>query len=114
MIIDFSTLIIGMSLIFYFIIITYQVMTLVIEGFSGKLPKQFSFPSLWQNMGVVCTIAGVLLQRSELVWTGAMFIALRIATSLRKHADLHPAIEIPLLVAGILSFGSLGMSYFFG
>ncbi len=112
LVIDISAVIIALSLCLYFSVITFQGMALLIEGLkTRKVPSRISFLGLCENIGIVTVIGGYTFQAPDLAFAGVLLIASALWASSGRIPALVPAIEVPLLVSGLLSLASLGVIY---
>lgn len=112
LVIDFSAVIIALSLCLYFSVITYQGFALLIEGLATKrVPSRSSFLGLCQNIGIAAVIGGYTFQGPDLAFAGVLLVASALWASSGRIPALVPAIEVPLLVSGLLSLASLGLIY---
>jgi len=112
LVIDISAVIIALSLSLYFSVITFQGLALLIEGVATRrVPSRFSFLGLCQNIGIAAVIGGYTFQRPDLAFAGVLLVASALWASSGRIPALLPAIEVPLLVSGLLSLASLGVIY---
>jgi hypothetical protein len=112
LVIDISAVIITLSLCLYLSVITFQGLALVIEGLATrKVPSRIPFLSLCQNVGIAAVIGGYTFQAPDLAFAGVLLVASALWASSGRIPALVPAIEIPLLVSGLLSLASLGVIY---
>ncbi len=112
LVIDVSAVIIALSLCLYFSVITFQGLALLIEGLATrKVPSRIPFLGLCQNVGIAAVIGGYTFQTPDLAFAGVLLIASALWASSGRIPALVPAIEVPLLVSGILSLLSLGVIY---
>ena len=112
LVIDISAVIIALSLCMYLSVIAFQGLALLIEGLATrKAPSPISFLGLCQNVGIACVIGGYTLQTPDLALTGIFLVATALLASSGRVPALVPAIEVPLLVSGLLSLASLGVIY---
>ncbi len=112
LVIDISAVIIALSLCLYFSVITFQGLALLIEGLATKrVPSRFSFLGLCENIGIAAVIGGYTFQRPDLAFAGALLVASALWASSGRIPAMVPAIEVPLLVSGLLSLASLGVIY---
>ncbi len=112
LVIDISAVIIALSLCLYFSVITFQVLALLVEGLATKrVPSRFSFLGLCPNIGIAAVIGGYTFQTPDLAFAGILLVASALLTSSGRVPAMIPAIEVPLLVSGILSLLSLGVIY---
>ena len=112
LVIDIAAVIVALSLCLYLSVITFQGLALLIEGLAtNRVPSRFSFLGLCQNIGIACVIGGYTLQTPDLALTGIFLVATALLASSGRVPAMIPAIEIPLLVSGILSLLSLGVVY---
>ena len=112
LVIDISAVIIALSLCLYFSVITFQGLTLLIEGLATKrVPSRFSFLGLCENIGIAAVIGGYTFQRPDLAFAGVLLVASALLASSGRIPALVPAIEVPLLVSGLLSLAALGVIY---
>ncbi len=110
LVIDISAVIIALSLCLYFSVITFQGLTLLIEGLATKrVPSRFSFLGLCENIGIAAVIGGYTFQRPDLAFAGVLLVASALWASSGRIPAMVPAIEVPLLVSGLLSLASLGV-----
>ncbi len=112
LVIDISAVIIVFSLCLYLSVIAFQGMALLIEGLeTRKVPSRISFLSLCQNVGVAAVIGGYNFQAPDLAFAGVLLVASALWASSGRIPAMIPAIEVPLLVSGLLSLASLGVIY---
>ena len=112
LVIDISAVIIALSLCLYLSVITFQGLALLIEGVATrKVPSRFPFLGLCQNIGIAAVIGGYTFQTPDLAFAGVLLVASALLASSGRIPALVPAIEIPLLVSGLLSLASLGIIY---
>ncbi len=112
LVIDIAAVIIALSLCLYFSVITFQGLTIVIEGLATrKAPSRIPFLALCQNIGIAAVIGGFTFQGPDLAFAGVLLVASALWASSGRIPALVPAIEVPLLVSGILSLASLGVIY---
>ena len=112
LVIDISAVIIALSLCLYFSVITFQGLALLIEGLATKrVPSRFSFLGLCENIGIAAVIGGYTFQRPDLAFAGVLLVASALWASSGRIPAMVPAIEVPLLVSGLLSLVSLGVIY---
>ena len=112
LVIDISTVIIALSLCLYFSVISFQGVTLLIEGVATKkVPSRLPFLGLCQNVGIAAVIGGYTFQAPDLAFAGVLLVASALWASSGRIPALVPAIEVPLLVSGLLSLASLGVIY---
>ena len=110
--IDISAVIITLSLCLYFSVITFQGLALLIEGLATKrVPSRFSFLGLCQNVGIAAVIGGYTFQAPDLAFAGVLLVAAALWASSGRIPAMVPAIEVPLLVSGLLSLAALGVIY---
>ncbi len=112
LVIDIAAVIIALSLCLYLSVITFQGLAIVIEGLATKkVPSRIPFLALCQNIGIAAVIGGYTFQTPDLAFAGVLLIASALWASSGRIPALVPAIEVPLLVSGILSLLSLGVIY---
>jgi len=112
--INFTPLIVTVSLAFFFSVITLQGLSLVIEGSVAKrLPTIYHLSPLCQNLGVACAILGLTFAETSMTAVGVLLIAFGLVSSSGRFFPLHPAIELPLLISALLSLLTLGAFRFF-
>ena len=112
LVIDISAVIIALSLCLYLSVIAYQGLAILIEGVATrKVPSRFPFLGLCQNVGIAAVIGGYTFQAPDLAFTGVLLVASALWASSGRIPALVPAIEVPLLVSGLLSLASLGVIY---
>ncbi len=112
LVIDISAVIIALSLCLYFSVISFQGLTLLIEGVATrKAPSRIPFLALCQNIGIAAVIGGYTFQGPDLAFAGVLLVASALLASSGRVPAMVPAIEVPLLVSGILSLLSLGVIY---
>ncbi len=84
----------------------------MIEGLATKkVPSRIPFLALCQNIGIAAVIGGYTFQTPDLAFAGVLLVASALLTSSGRIPAMVPAIEVPLLVSGILSLASLGVIY---
>ena len=106
--IGIPSLIMTICVILYGMAVAFQSLYLVIESvLRAKIPKNFSFSYFCENVGILCAVIGYPFGITGLVCVGALLIALRVALSFRTSTELHPMIEVPLLVSALLTLGSV-------
>ncbi len=112
LVIDVSAVIIALSLCLYLSVITFQGLALLIEGLATrKVPSRSSFLSLCQNVGIATVIGGYTFQTPDLAFAGLLLVASALWASSGRIPAMVPAVEVPLLVSGLLSLASLGVIY---
>lgn len=112
LVIDVSAVIIALSLCLYFSVITFQGLAILIEGLATrKVPSRFPFLGLCQNIGIAAVIGGYTFQRPDLAFAGVLLVASALWASSGRIPAMVTAIEVPLLVSGLLSLASLGVIY---
>ena len=112
LVIDISSVIIALSLCLYFSVISFQGLTLLIKGVATKkVPSRLPFLGLCQNVGIAAVIGGYTFQSPDLAFAGVLLVASALWASPGRIPALVPAIEVPLLVSGLLSLASLGVIY---
>ncbi len=112
LVIDIAAVIIALSLCLYLSVITFQGLAIVIEGLATKkAPSRIPFLALCQNIGIACVIGGYTFQTPDLALTGIFLVATALLASSGRVPTLVPAIEVPLLVSGLLSLASHGVIY---
>lgn len=108
--INFTPLIVTVSLAFFFSVITLQGLSLVIEGSVAKrMPTIYNLSPLCQNLGVACAILGLTFAETSMTVVGVLLISFGLVSSSGRFFPLHPAIELPLLISALLSLLTLGV-----
>ncbi len=112
LVIDIAAVIVALSLCLYLSVITFQGLDLLIEGLATRrVPSRFSFLGLCQSIGIAAVIGGYAFQTPNLALAGILLVASALLASSGRVPAMVPAIEVPLLVSGILSLLSLGVIY---
>ena len=112
LLIDISAVILTLSLCLYLSVITFQGLTLLIAGLATrKVPSRIPFLGLCQNVGIAAVIGGYTFQAPDLAFAGVLLVAAALLASSGRIPAMVPAIEVPLLVSGLLSLASLGVIY---
>ncbi len=107
--VNFTPLIVTVSLAFFFSVITLQGLSLIIEGSVAKrLPTVYNLSPLCQNLGVACAILGLTFGDTNMSLLGVGLISFGLVSSSGKFFPLHRAIELPLLISALLALLTLG------
>ena len=70
-------------------------------------------PMFLQNLGIPCGILAFALRATDLALVAVLLICLGLAAAQHDVADLHPSIELPLLIMAIGSFALIGVANLF-
>ena len=65
-------------------------------------------PMFLQNLGIPCGILAFALRATDLALVSVLLIALGLVAAQEDVADLHPTIELPLLILALGSFVLIG------
>lgn len=107
-----ASIIVSTSLVLYFSVIAFQVAGPVAAKLTaGDAEIGFSFPAFFQNMGIAAGLTGATFGSTDLLLVGVLSIALALLTKGGKSPELRRGVEVPLLIAGLLAFGSLGLAH---
>ena len=99
-----SPFIVTISLAFFFSVIALQGLSLILEGsVQRKLPSLVAISPLSQNLGITCALIGLTFRDLNMAVLGPLLIAFGLVASRGRFYTLHPAIELPLLISGLLS-----------
>jgi hypothetical protein len=99
-----SPFIVTISLSFFFSVIALQGLSLILEGsVHRKLPSFLSLSPISQNLGITCALIGLTFRDLNMAVLGLLFIAFGMVASRGRFYALHPYIELPLLISGLLS-----------
>lgn len=100
---------------FYLVAVSFQIGTLVHDGIRARaVPEIPVLAALWQNIGLGCTIVGLLTHDSQLMVFGGMFIALRTMLQPLDAPSWDAKIEQPLLVMALVSLALLVVARLLG
>ena len=103
LVIDISAVIIALSLCLYSSVISFQGLTLLIEGVATKrVPSRFSFLGLFQNIGIAAVIGGYTFQVPDLAFAGVLLVASALWASSGRIPRHGPGHRGP--VAGVGAF----------
>lgn len=106
--VQLTSVIVTFSLMLYSFVIAFQGTVLVIETVAvRRLPTNFFYPALFQNVGIAAAMIGFASSNTVLAIVGALLVALALLIASRRSHALYRLIEIPLLYAGIISIGAI-------
>lgn len=111
-VIGFLSVLVIISTVFYFGVTTVILCKLSFESTENRrflaLPL---LPSFFQNYGIPLVILGLALRMSNLMVFGGLMISLAILLRRKDSISLHPAMEIPLLIIGLIATIGMGALY---
>ena len=71
-------------------------------------------PMFLQNLGIPCGVLAFALRQTDLALVAVLLICLGLVVSRHDVADLHPTIELPLLVMALASMVMIGAANVIG
>ena len=71
-------------------------------------------PMFLQNLGIPCGILAFAMRETDLALVAVLLICLGLVVSQHDVADLHPTIELPLLIMALGSMTLIGAANFIG
>jgi hypothetical protein len=90
----------------YGLAVAFQGLYLIIEAaIQRRIPKNFSFSYLCENVGVLCVVIGYPYGNPSLICVGALLVALRLVCSFQSSPERHLTIKVSLLVSALLTLG---------
>jgi hypothetical protein len=102
------TAVVTSSLMMHMSVIVLQTTILVIESVGeGSLTRRFFYPALVQNLAIATALLGFTFASQELQAIGALLLALGLLTASGRPHPTYRAIEVPLLVSGLLSLAGI-------
>jgi hypothetical protein len=111
-VIGFLSVLVIIASVFYFGITTVILCKLSFESNENRrflaLPL---LPSFFQNYGIPLVILGLALRMSNLMVFGGLLIAMAILLRRNDSISLHPAVEVPLLILGLIATVGMGALY---
>jgi hypothetical protein len=111
-VIGFLSVLVIISSVFYFGVTTIILCKLSLESTENRrflaLPL---LPSFFQNYGIPLVILGLALRMSNLMVFGGLLISLAILLRRKDSVSIHPAMEIPLLIIGLIATVGMGALY---
>lgn len=111
-VIGFLSVLVIIASVFYFGITTVILCKLSFESNENRrflaLPL---LPSFFQNYGIPLVILGLALRMSNLMVFGGLLIAMAILLRRNDSISLHPAVEVPLLIIGLIATVGMGALY---
>ena len=110
----FATWVLTVSIGLYFGIILALFGLLFMAGSVGRwfLARTW-FPALFEHLGIVSTLIGIVFRQTEVVMVGMLLILMSHAPGKEHAASLNRAIEAPLLASALVSICVLGLLYGF-
>ena len=101
-----TSLIMAICVALYGLAVGFQGAYLIIEtAIQRRVPKNFSFSYLCENVGILCVVIGYPYGMPSLVCVGALLVALRLVCSFQSSPERGLAIKVPLLVSALLTLG---------
>ncbi len=106
---NITSVIIVISVGFYLAMICYMAIVPVIEAVIGRQrPRLPDLPDVCENAGIVLAIFGFATQNTMLAALGVGMTLLGAVLGSGRSPDLHPALQLPVAILGIVCVGTLG------
>jgi hypothetical protein len=110
--IHFATLIIGLCLLLYLTVISYQGLTILASAVTARaLPPRAALAAPTQNLGILFALSGFTLLMTDLTIVGAFLIAIGWLLAPDGKPAQYPMIDRLLLISALVSLGSLGVVF---
>ncbi len=110
----FATSVLTVTIGLYFGIILALFGLLLMAGSVGQwLLARTWFPTLFEHLGIVSALIGIVFRQTEVVMLGMLFIVMSRVLSKEHTASLNRTIEVPLLASALVSVCVLGLLYGF-
>ena len=100
--------IVASSLMMHMSVIVLQTTILVIESVGeGGVTRRFYYPAMVQNVAIATALLGFSFANQPLEMIAALLLALGLVTASGRPHPTYRAIEVPLLVSGLLSLAGI-------
>lgn len=104
MLIQFAATIITGTLMIHGVALSFQLGTLLIEGMRVRtMPGVDELAAVWQVMGITCALCGFVIDDTQLIIFGLLFLALRLVLQPLTAPSWDRNVEQPLLILAAVS-----------
>ncbi len=106
---NITSVIVVISVGFYLAVVCYLVVIPIIDAvLSRSWPQHLDLRAACENAGIALAIFGFSIQNTTVAAFGLGMALLGAVLCFGRSPDLHPVLQLPVAILGILCVGTLG------